>query len=132
MEQQLRKLIQLKPDYAQAYNALGYSLADRNIRLPEASSLLEKALELSPDDYFILDSMGWLQYRLGKLDQALDFLRRAYADKPDPEIAAHLGEVLWMNGQLEEAGKIWQRGLQLQGDHPILLDTIKRLKPNAL
>ena len=126
MEHQLRKLIQLKPDYAQAYNALGYSLADRNIRLPEATSLLEKALELSPDDYFILDSMGWLQYRLGKLDQALDYLRRAYADKPDPEIAAHLGEVLWHKGQRDEAIKTWKDALGTYPDNEVLLNTTKK------
>lgn len=126
MEQQLRKLIQLKPDHAQAYNALGYSLADRNERLPEALGLIEKALELSPDDYFILDSMGWVQYRLGKLDQALDYLRRAYAEKPDPEIAAHLGEVLWHKGQRDEARKTWQDALGAYPDNEVLRNTTKK------
>lgn len=123
MEQQLRKLIQIKPDYAQAYNALGYSLADRNERLNEAHNLIEKALELSPDNYFILDSMGWVQYRMGKLDQALDYLRRAYAERPDPEIAAHLGEVLWHKGAREEAIKTWQDALSTYPDNEVLINT---------
>ncbi|HLD10342.1 MAG TPA: tetratricopeptide repeat protein, partial [Methylophilaceae bacterium] len=119
-ERELRKLIQLKPDFAQAYNALGYSLADRNIKLDEARTLIEKALALSPNDHFILDSMGWVQYRLGKLDKAVDYLRRAYNAQTDPEIAAHLGEVLWQQGKREEALKIWEDALRGHPDNEVL------------
>lgn len=128
MERQLRVLIQLKPDYAQAYNALGYSLADRNERLEEARRLIEKANALSPEDHYILDSMGWVQYRLGKLDKALDYLQRAYGVQSDPEIAAHLGEVLWKQGKHDEARKTWDDALQKYPDNEVLLDSIKKFK----
>ena len=126
MEKQLRALMILKPDFAQAYNALGYTLADRNERLNEASTLIEKAHTLSPDDHYILDSMGWLQYRLGKLDQAADYLRRAYTVQTDPEIAAHLGEVLWQQGKHEEAQKTWADALHQYPDNELLVNTAKR------
>ena len=93
METELRKLIKAKPDFAAAYNALGYSFADRNVKLPEAQTLLETAVKLAPDDHYMLDSLGWVHYRLGNLDKAAEFLRKAYAVQADPEIAAHLGEV---------------------------------------
>lgn len=131
LEGNLRKVIRLKPDYAHAYNALGYTLADRNQRLPEARTLIDKALSLTPDDPFILDSMGWVHFRLGNFDVALDYLRRAYASRPDPEIAAHLGEVLWVKGERAEAQRIWQDALK---DHPanlLLLDTIRRFTAQA-
>jgi tetratricopeptide (TPR) repeat protein len=128
MEQQLRKLIQLKPDFAQAYNALGYTLADRNERLGEATNLIEKALALSPNDYYILDSMGWVQYRLGKLDKAADYLRRAYTAQTDPEIAAHLGEVLWQQGKRDEAVKTWDEALRKHPDNEALLNTTKKFR----
>ena len=95
MERLLRRVIELKPDHQHAYNALGYSLAERKIRLPEARELIQKALELSPGEPFITDSLGWVEYRLGNRDEALRLLRGAYQSRPDPEIAAHLGEVLW-------------------------------------
>jgi len=126
MEQQLRKLILLKPDFAQAYNALGYTLADRNERLDEAASLIQKALELSPNDHYILDSMGWVQYRLGMLEEAADYLRRAYSEQTDPEIAAHLGEVLWQQGKREEALKTWEEALRAHPDNEILINTTKK------
>jgi tetratricopeptide (TPR) repeat protein len=126
MEHELRKLIKLKPDYAAAYNALGYSFADRNINLPEAYSLIEKALQLRPNDHYILDSMGWVHYRMGSLDKALDYLQRAYQTQTDPEIAAHLGEVLWQKGKREEAKKTWEEALQTHPDNQVLLDTSKR------
>jgi tetratricopeptide (TPR) repeat protein len=129
MEKELRKLIQIKPDFAQAYNALGYSLADRNVRLDEASNLIAKALELSPGDHYILDSMGWVQYRRGQLDQAVDYLRRAYADEADPEIAAHLGEVLWKQGKQDEAAKTWDEALHQHPDNEILQNTSKKFRP---
>src|SRR5262249_45289655 len=94
LESSLPKLIELRPEHAHAYNALGYSLADRNERLPEARELIEKALKLAPDDAFIIDSMGWVLYRQGDLKDSLGYLRKAFSGRPDPEIAAHLGEVL--------------------------------------
>lgn len=126
MERQLRVLIQIKPDYAQAYNALGYTLADRNERLSEAVKLIEKALTLSPDSHYILDSMGWVQYRLGRLDKAADFLRRAYSAQTDPEIAAHLGEVLWQQGKRDEARKTWDEALREFPDNELLVNTSKK------
>lgn len=115
MEQGLRKLIALKPDEAQAYNALGYSFADRNLHLDEAKKLISKALELAPDDSFILDSMGWVLYRTGDLQGARAHLQRAFAARPDPEIAAHLGEVLWMLGEKQAARALWEESLR---QHP--------------
>ena len=129
LEQDLRKLIQIKPDYAHAYNALGYTLAEHGERLEEAAQLIEKALKLSPGDPFIIDSMGWVQYRLGALDKALGYLKRAYAEQADPEIAAHLGEVLWAQGNREEASKIWQAAQKENPDNETLLDVIKKFKP---
>src|SRR5215831_506545 len=111
LESSLRKLIQIKPDHAHAYNALGYSLADRNERLDEAKDLIERALKLAPDDSFIIDSMGWVLYRQGRTEEALKQLQRAYAGRPDPEIAAHLGEVLWVVGRRGEAQKVWDDAL---------------------
>ena len=128
MEQQLRKLIAMQPDFAQAYNALGYTLADRNERLDEAVSLIEKALSLSPDDHYILDSMGWVQYRLGKLDKAAEYLRRAYTVQTDPEIAAHLGEVLWQQGHHDEAIKTWDDALRAHPDNEALLNTSQKFR----
>jgi tetratricopeptide (TPR) repeat protein len=128
LESNLRKLIEVRPDHAHAYNALGYSLADRNMRLPEARKLIEKALELSPEDYFIMDSMGWVLYREGDLKGAADHLRRAYNGRPDAEIGAHLGEVLWVLGEREEANRVWQESLKASPDNETLQKTIKRLK----
>ena len=128
MEKELRKLIMIKPDYAQAYNALGYTLADRNERLDEAQKLIEKALALTPDDHFILDSMGWVEYRLGKLDKAEDFIRRAYQAQSDPEIAAHLGEVLWQQGKHDEAVSTWDSALHEFPDNEALINTAKKFK----
>ena len=129
LEANLRTLIRLQPDHAQAYNALGYSLADRNMRLPEAHALLEKALQLAPDDPFIIDSMGWVLYRMGKNKQALEYLRKAYSARSDPEIAAHLGEVLWVEGERGEAEKIWQEAAKKTPGNDALNSTIKRFKP---
>jgi len=129
LEINLKKLISLQPDHAHAYNALGYSLADRNLRLPEAQALLEKALQLAPDDPFIIDSMGWLLYRTGDHRQALEYLRKAYAARPDPEIAAHLGEVLWVAGERGEAERIWAEASKKTPANEALNNTIKRFKP---
>jgi len=128
LESSLRKLIEIRPEHAHAYNALGYSLADRNQRLPEAQELIEKALKLAPDDSFIIDSMGWVLYRRGKLKDSLTYLRRAYAGRPDPEIAAHLGEVLWALGERSEAERVWGEAAKDSPDNETLANTIKRLK----
>ena len=126
MESELRKVIQKKPDFAAAYNALGYSFADRNIKLVEAKNLIETALKLQPDDHYMLDSLGWVQYRMGNLDKAAETLRKAYAFQADPEIAAHLGEVLWKQGQQEEAKKIWASALKEHPENAVLMATTKK------
>ncbi len=126
METQLRKLIKAKPDFAAAYNALGYSLADRNVKLDEAKNLLETAVKLAPEDHYMLDSLGWVHYRLGNLDKAAEFLKKAYAGQADPEIAAHLGEVLWKQGKLEEAKKLWASALKEFPENDVLLATTKK------
>jgi len=127
-ERNLRKLIEVKPDHAHAYNALGYSFAERNTRLGEARKLIEKALELAPDDYFIIDSLGWVQYREGDLKGAAQTLRRAYDGRPDAEIGAHLGEVLWAMGDRTGANRVWQESLKSAPDNETLQKTIKRLR----
>ena len=127
-ETQLKKVIQLKPDYAHAYNALGYSLADRNERLNEARDLIEKALKIAPDDAAIIDSMGWVFYRLGDLPRAAELLKRAYEARPDAEIAAHLGEVLWQMNRKAEAERLWRDAMAKAPDDETLKNTIKRLK----
>lgn len=128
-EQTLRKLLQVAPDHAQANNALGYSLLERNVRLEEGMRLVEKAYQLAPDDAAITDSVGWGYYRLGKLDKSAEFLRRAFAATPDPEIAAHLGEVLWVQGSKDEAKKIWQNTLKAHPDNASLRALIKKFIP---
>jgi tetratricopeptide (TPR) repeat protein len=128
LEANLRKLMQVRPDYAHAYNALGYSFADRNTRLAEARKLIERALELSPEDFFIIDSLGWVQYREGDLKGAAETLRRAYNGRPDAEIGAHLGEVLWVMGDRGEANRVWQESLKSSPENETLLKTIKRLR----
>jgi tetratricopeptide (TPR) repeat protein len=129
LESDLRRVMVLRPDDAQAYNALGYTLADRTDRLAEAVTLLDKALALAPEDPFILDSVGWAQYRSGNLARAQEYLERAYAIRPDPEIAAHLGEVLWARGRHDEAGKLWQTSLQTHPQNEVLLETLRRHRP---
>ena len=119
-EEELLKLIALEPDSAQAYNALGYTLADRTERYEEAREYIVKALALAPDDPFILDSMGWVEYRLGNNEEGIRYLRRAYEMRPDPEIAAHLGEVLWVSGSQEEAGQIWDDAASKHPDNETL------------
>ncbi len=128
MEAELRKLIAAKPDFAAAYNALGYSFADRNIKLDEALNLIEKALTITPNDHYMLDSLGWVYYRRGELDKAIDYLQKAYKANPDPEIAAHLGEVLWQKGQHDEAKKIWQDALTTNPDNEVLVSTSNKFK----
>lgn len=126
METELRKVIQMKPDFAAAYNALGYSFADRNIKLNEAKSLIETAVKLSPDDHYMLDSLGWVHYRLGNLKLAAEYLRKAFQIQADPEIAAHLGEVLWKQGLTDEAKKIWADALLANPENDVLVSTSKK------
>jgi len=128
MERELRKLILMRPDFAQAYNALGYTLADRNMKLDEAKQLIEKALTLRPNDHYILDSMGWVHYRRGELDKAVDYLKRAYDAQTDPEIAAHLGEVLWKQGRFDEALQTWGEALKEHPENEVLVNTTKKFK----
>lgn len=127
MERILRHVIELKPKYYNAYNALGYSLADRNVRLEEARELIQKALSFSPSEPFIIDSLGWVEFRLGHLDEAEKQLRRALAARPDGEIAAHLGEVLWSANQRDEAHKVLIDALQREPDNEAVRATVKRL-----
>jgi tetratricopeptide (TPR) repeat protein len=126
LESNLTKLIQLKPEHAHAYNALGYSFAERNIRLPEAKKLIERALEIAPQDFFIIDSLGWVLYRMGDLNGAAAQLRRAWEGRPDGEIGAHLGEVLWVLGERDEARRIWQEAFRSSPENDTLQKTLKR------
>ena len=129
LESNLKRLIQLKPDHAHAYNALGYSYAERNMRLPEAKQLIEKALEFAPADFFIIDSLGWVLYRMGDLKGAAQQLRRAWEGRSDGEIGAHLGEVLWALGERDEARRIWREALQASPENDTLQKTLKRFAP---
>lgn len=128
MEKLLRRIIAEKPQYHHAYNALGYSFADRSVRLGEARQLILKALEFAPDDPFISDSLGWVEFREGNKPEALRVLQQAYRTRPDAEIAAHLGEVLWSMGQREQALSVWREGLQLNAENETLVETLKRLR----
>ena len=128
MERLLRAVIAAKPEYQHAYNALGYSLAERNIRLPEAKQLILKALEYAPGDPFIIDSLGWVAFRSGDLAEALRVLEGAYKAKPDAEIAAHLGEVLWSMGRRDQAISVWKEGVQINAENETLRETLKRLR----
>jgi tetratricopeptide (TPR) repeat protein len=128
MERLLQRVIQLKPDNPHAHNALGYSLADRSVRLPEAKSLIQKAMALAPGDPFIVDSMGWVEFRMGNREEALRWLQKAYAARPDTEIAAHLGEVLWAMGKRDEARRVWQDARGRDAANEVLKETLARLK----
>ncbi|MES3024526.1 MAG: tetratricopeptide repeat protein [Pseudomonadota bacterium] len=129
MERTLRAVIAQAPDKHHAYNALGYSLAERKLRLPEALALIAKALALAPDDPFIMDSMGWVQYRMGKLVLAEEYLRRAYALRSDPDIGVHLGEVLWQQGRQDEARALWRAARERDPKNDTLKSTLARLSP---
>jgi tetratricopeptide (TPR) repeat protein len=130
MERLLRRVIEIKPDHHHAHNALGYSFADRNVRLPEAKQLIERALQLAPGDPFITDSLGWVEYRLGNYAEAIRLLRQAYQARPDTEIGAHLGEVLWVSGQTEEARRIWREARGRDAANDVLRETLARLRAN--
>jgi tetratricopeptide (TPR) repeat protein len=128
-ERDLRAILRIDPDNPQVLNALGYTLADRTDRYGEALQMIEKALAAHPDDAAFVDSMGWVQYRLGNLDKALEYLRRAYALAEDGEIAAHLAEVLWVKGERAEAEKMWRQALERWPDNGPLLESVRRLRP---
>ncbi|HHJ80345.1 MAG TPA: tetratricopeptide repeat protein, partial [Candidatus Tenderia electrophaga] len=117
-----------EPDHVDALNSLGYTLADRTNRLDEAYAYVKRALELKPESFYIMDSMGWVLYRQGKLAEALVYLNKAMQINPDSEVAAHLGEVLWVKGDKDAARDIWHKALELSPESSALLDTIKRLE----
>jgi tetratricopeptide (TPR) repeat protein len=127
LEQDLRAIIATDPENGHALNALGYTLADRTDRYQEALGYLTKAIALLPDDSAVLDSMGWIKYRLGDLDVSLEYLRRAYEQSPDPEIAAHLSEVLWSSGKHDEARELWRQANEENPENEFLLDVKGRL-----
>jgi Flp pilus assembly protein TadD len=129
MEKYLRRVLELKPEHAHALNALGYSFADRNVRLPEARDLVARALALAPEDAFIMDSMGWVLYREGKLDEARAVLEKAYGLRDDPEIAAHLGEVLWSLGRKDEAARLLKAAARKHPDNEVLAAAVKKFTP---
>ena len=128
MERQLRRVMVLQPDHHHAYNALGYSLAERNLRLEEARALIRKALELKPGEPFITDSLGWVEYRLGNREEAARLLRQAYQSRPDVEIATHLGEVLWVSGQRDEARRVLREARSRDATNDVLVETLARLQ----
>jgi tetratricopeptide (TPR) repeat protein len=128
MEKHLRRLMELKPDDAHAYNALGYSLAERNVRLPEAYELIEKAVKLAPTDGYIMDSMGWVYFRMNNFAKAREWLQKAWDARQHAEVGAHLGEVLWAQGEREQARAIWRESMKLEPDNETLRATLKRLK----
>jgi Flp pilus assembly protein TadD len=127
MEQDLRSILLQDPDHAATLNALGYTLTNHTERFDEAAKLIERALELSPGDPAILDSLGWVYYKLGHFEVSESLLRRAHVAFPDPEVAAHLGEVLWVQGRQIEARDIWKDGLSRVPEHPIILEAVERL-----
>ena len=129
LEKHLRHLLKLKPDHAHALNALGYSFADRNVRLDEARKLISRALALAPEDPFIMDSMGWVLFREGKLPEALKTLETAYGIRADPEIAAHIGEVLWTLGRKDEASRVLSEAVKKFPDSEILVGALKKFQP---
>jgi Flp pilus assembly protein TadD len=128
-ESRLKRLIELKPDDAQALNALGYTLVDRTLRTDEGLAFIERAHKLAPRDPFILDSLGWAFYRKGQLDEAEHYLQQALDGRPDAEIAAHLGEVLWRKGERDKARALWKAQLDSNPDNAVLQETVRRLSP---
>ena len=130
MEKTLREILRKNPNNVNSLNALGYGLADRNQNLPEAFKLISKAHQLSPKDGFILDSLGWVNFRMGKNALALEQLQQAFSIKPEADIAAHIGEVLWVMNRPTEAEDMWRKGQQLDANNPTLKETLKRLKPD--
>jgi len=129
LESDLMSIIEKDPSNAAALNALGYTLADRGERLEDAYNYIKRAYELSPGDFYILDSMGWVLYRLGRLDEAIDFLRKAIDLRNDPEVAAHLGEVYWVMGNEKAAKNVWETALKATPADDRLLKVIERFIP---
>lgn len=129
LERDLKAIIEREPNNAQALNALGYTLADRTSRFEEAHGYIKRALEVTPEDFYTLDSMGWVLYRLGRLEEAIPYLERARKQRNDPEVAAHLGEVLWQLGRKDQAREVWNGALQLKPDDPRIKGVIERLGP---
>ena len=127
MEDDLRSILAQDPDHAATLNALGYTLTNHTQRYEEAAELIERALALSPGDPAILDSLGWVYYKLGQYSESEALLREAHNAFPDPEVAAHLGEVLWVQGRQIEARDVWRDGLSRVPDHPIILEAVERL-----
>ncbi len=125
-ENDLRQIISVEPDNAAAINALGYTLADLTERYDEAEQLIRRAYELQPEDASIIDSMGWVSYRLGRLREAEAYMREAWKVMRNAEIAAHLGEVLWSRGQKDEARSLWKLGLEMESDNEVLINTMQR------
>jgi tetratricopeptide (TPR) repeat protein len=128
-EADLLNVISQEPDNASALNALGYTLADRTSRYQEALDYIRRAAELVPDDPAILDSLGWVSYRLGKMDEALKWLSRAFELLEDAEIGAHYGEVLWKTNQKDKAREIWEKAGEINAENPVLVETLNRIKP---
>ncbi|RZJ03579.1 MAG: tetratricopeptide repeat protein, partial [Rubrivivax sp.] len=128
METLLRKVMEIKSDHHHAYNALGYSLAERNVRLPEAKELIERAHKLAPGEAYIVDSLGWVEFRLGNLPEAAKLLRQAHAGRPDAEIAAHLGEVLWASGAKDEARSVFAEAVRREPANEAVREAMERLK----
>ena len=131
MEVDLRKIIQLNPNSPVAYNSLGYYLADRSDRIEEAYELIQRAVELAPNDPAIIDSLGWVQYRLGLYDEARKNLDKAYELYPDHEVAAHLGEVLWVMGEKSAARAVWRKALESQPDSEYIRSAMERLTSDS-
>jgi tetratricopeptide (TPR) repeat protein len=127
-EADLRTILIAEPENVHALNALGYTLADRTDRLMEAYGYIQKAYKLAPDEPAVLDSMGWVLYRMGRPEEAIRYLRGALAIMPDDEIAAHLGEVLWVTGMKAEAKKVWNKALEAKPDSTHIRDVLKRFK----
>ena len=131
LERDLRRIIEKEPDNSQALNALGYTLADRTDRFEEALSFIERALVISPNDFYILDSMGWVMYRLGRFEESIKYLNKAREIRDDPEVAAHLGEVLWVMGNKDEARQLLQNAIRDTPNDERLLEVIKKLEPES-
>lgn len=129
LEADLRAILKREPNNSDALNALGFTLADRTARYQEAHELIKRALELTPDNFYVLDSMGWVLYRLGRLEEAVPYLQKARAQRNDPEVAAHLGEVLWALGRKDDAREVWNSGLEVHPEDQKILDAMKRLAP---
>ncbi|TNF90856.1 MAG: tetratricopeptide repeat protein, partial [Gammaproteobacteria bacterium] len=129
LESDIRTILKTEPDNAHALNALGFTLADQTDRYEEAYGYLKRAIEIMPDDAAIIDSWGWVHYRLGHYEKAISLLRKALSRFDDAEISAHLGEVLWVSGQKEEARQVWQRALKKSPDDPVLQNVMQRFIP---